>query len=72
MLFVLKVDGERMVKDFGVVKYVECSVFMQYKLKDVFDEVGDGRVFVLEKKKGKKKLIIIVLGYCCCFRIIYI
>lgn len=37
---VKKEDGERMAKDLGAVKYVECSALTQYKLKDVFDEVG--------------------------------
>lgn len=37
---VRKEDGERMAKDLGAVKYVECSALTQYKLKDVFDEVG--------------------------------
>ena len=36
---VRKEDGERMAKDLGAVKYVECSALTQYKLKDVFDEV---------------------------------
>lgn len=35
-----KEDGDRMAKDLGAVKYVECSALTQYKLKDVFDEVG--------------------------------
>lgn len=37
---VRKEDGDRMAKDLGAVKYVECSALTQYKLKDVFDEVS--------------------------------
>ena len=40
---VRKEDGERMARELGAVKYVECSALTQYKLKDVFDEVCPSR-----------------------------
>ena len=42
---VRKDDGERMAKELGAVKYVECSALTQYKLKDVFDEVRIERIW---------------------------
>ena len=53
---VRKEDGEKMAKDLGAVKYVECSALTQFKLKDVFDEAI---VAALEppvtKTKSKRK-----------------
>lgn len=34
-----KEDGDRMAKELGAVKYVECSALTQYQVKDVFGEV---------------------------------
>lgn len=50
---VRKEDGERMAKDLGAVKYVECSALTQYKLKDVFDEAIVAALEPPVKKKTK-------------------
>merc|ERR1712115_535007 len=51
---VSKEMGERMAKELGAVRYVECSALTQFKLKDVFDEAI---VAALEPppKEGKRK-----------------
>ncbi|RMZ81102.1 hypothetical protein DV738_g2531, partial [Chaetothyriales sp. CBS 135597] len=51
---VRKEDGERMAKELGAVKYVECSALTQYKLKDVFDEAIVAALEPTPKKSSKK------------------
>lgn len=53
---VRKEDGERMAKDLGAVKYVECSALTQFKLKDVFDEVS-ALFFLQSERMGVSTLI---------------
>ncbi|KAK0252279.1 hypothetical protein LTS09_012623 [Friedmanniomyces endolithicus] len=52
---VRKEDGERMAKELGAVKYVECSALTQYKLKDVFDEAIVAALEPPVAKTGKKR-----------------
>lgn len=60
-----------MAKDLGAVKYVECSALTQYKLKDVFDEVGCFKKnifsFFFCSFEMKISTDIILLGHRCCF-----
>ncbi|KAJ5815429.1 cell division control protein 42 [Penicillium riverlandense] len=62
-----KEDGDRMARELGAVKYVECSALTQYKLKDVFDEV------TVPAKPRKRALsltgcvcVCVRAGDCCC------
>lgn len=52
---VRKEDGERMAKELGAVKYVECSALTQFKLKDVFDEAIVAALEPPAVKKPKRK-----------------
>ena len=55
---VRKEDGEKMAKELGAVKYVECSALTQYKLKDVFDEAIVAALEPPPKKSSKKCIIL--------------
>ncbi|KAK5127869.1 hypothetical protein LTR85_004986 [Meristemomyces frigidus] len=52
---VRKEDGEKMAKELGAVKYVECSALTQFKLKDVFDEAIVAALEPPVAKSGKKR-----------------
>ena len=54
---VRKEDGEKMAKELGAVKYVECSALTQYKLKDVFDEAIVAALEPPVAKTGKKRML---------------
>jgi cell division control protein 42 len=58
---VRKEDGERMAKELGAVKYVECSALTQYKLKDVFDEVRFF-IWIPDPNPRPSRLTILILG----------
>jgi GTPase SAR1 family protein len=67
---VRKEDGDRMAKDLGAVKYVECSALTQYKLKDVFDEVCFFSLFFALCFCVERVAVanLFVIGYCRCAR----
>lgn len=64
---VRKEDGERMSKELGAVKYVECSALTQFKLKDVFDEAIVAALEPPVTKQGKKSKLSLISACICYF-----
>ena len=48
-------QGERLARELGAVKYVECSALTQFKLKDVFDEAIVAALDPPVQKKPKRE-----------------
>uniref|UniRef100_A0AC34GRI8 Uncharacterized protein n=1 Tax=Panagrolaimus sp. ES5 TaxID=591445 RepID=A0AC34GRI8_9BILA len=60
-LSISSAEGQQLANDINAIKYLECSAFTQFGLKDIFDEAICAAIFPSkEKLKNRKKSCVVM------------